>query len=243
MSSFWCAHCGAETEEVCETGIEDQVREFMLAIGTLHGRETEKIAYLPLSTFARISMLQEEIEELDAACAAEDFVEYVDALGDILYLVHGGFLEIDVDPKSVVDEIHRSNMTKVGSPFVDGKLQKGLNYSPPDLVRVLSEQGFPLCECLDQAQVEAEEAERKWEAWEKRAGYQRYAAVETEDGTFRVSRKGAVFRAQNTEHPFRESGIFYHLDGALADCVEALREEGPSDGQILAAMHAHKNQK
>ncbi|MGW8180765.1 MAG: pyrophosphohydrolase domain-containing protein [bacterium] len=87
----------------------------------------------------RVDLIQEEFErELMPAWRAQDFVAVADALGDLAYVVYGAAISIGIDLDSVVDEIHRSNMTKLnpdGTPVLreDGKILKGPNYEPPIL--------------------------------------------------------------------------------------------------------------
>lgn len=97
----------------------------------------------------RWNLIYEELTELEYAQGEDDLVEIADALGDLLYVVYGAALEYGIDMAPVVDEIHRSNMSKLGEdgrpvphPTVPGKIGKGPNYSPPDIARVLRKQGW-----------------------------------------------------------------------------------------------------
>lgn len=92
----------------------------------------------------RWNLIYEELNELEYAQSEGDLVEIADALGDLLYVVYGAALEYGIDLDDVVEEIHRSNMKKLGAdgkpvphPTVPGKIGKGPNYSPPDIARVL----------------------------------------------------------------------------------------------------------
>lgn len=71
-----------------------------------------------------------------------DPVEAADALGDLRYIVDGGNLVCGFPGTLVLNEIHRSNMSKLdadGKPIVreDGKIMKGPNYTKPDIRKVL----------------------------------------------------------------------------------------------------------
>lgn len=71
-----------------------------------------------------------------------DMVEAADALGDLEYVTHGASLVFGIPQARTFEEIHRSNMSKLGEdgkPIYreDGKVLKGPNFSPPDLVRVM----------------------------------------------------------------------------------------------------------
>ena len=87
----------------------------------------------------RQRLIDEEVNELHDAIANGDIVEVADALGDILYVTLGACLVFGIDPVAVVNEIHRSNMTKDGSLDAGGKITKGPSYEPPNLSKVLFE--------------------------------------------------------------------------------------------------------
>lgn len=72
-----------------------------------------------------------------------DLVEVADALGDLLYVIYGAALSFGIDLEPVTDEIHRSNMSKVGGhKREDGKWIKPDTYSPADIKSVLEKQGW-----------------------------------------------------------------------------------------------------
>lgn len=62
----------------------------------------------------RISLLAEEIKELEKAVSENDIVEVADALCDIQYVLGGAVLEFGLGHlfKSLFGEVHRSNMSK-----------------------------------------------------------------------------------------------------------------------------------
>jgi len=62
----------------------------------------------------RISLLQEELDELKEAIKENDLVEVADALCDIQYVLSGAILEFGLanDFKALFDEVQRSNMSK-----------------------------------------------------------------------------------------------------------------------------------
>lgn len=71
-----------------------------------------------------------------------DLVPAIDALGDLEYVVNGAAIEYGVHLPTAVEEIHRSNMTKLGpdgKPIYreDGKILKGEDYEPPNIARAL----------------------------------------------------------------------------------------------------------
>lgn len=62
----------------------------------------------------RVSLLAEEVKELQQAIADNDLVEIADALCDIQYVLAGAILEFGLGEKfkQLFDEVHRSNMSK-----------------------------------------------------------------------------------------------------------------------------------
>ena len=71
-----------------------------------------------------------------------DLVAAADALGDLEYVTNGMAAGMGINLPEVVKEIHRSNMTKLGAdgkPIFreDGKVLKGPDYEPPNLLPVL----------------------------------------------------------------------------------------------------------
>lgn len=95
----------------------------------------------------RCALVEEEAAELRAAVEADDIVGVADAIADLLYVVYGAALTFGIPVPAVFTEVHRSNMTKVddaGRPIrrEDGKVMKGPNFSPPDLLPVLRRYGY-----------------------------------------------------------------------------------------------------
>lgn len=62
----------------------------------------------------RISLLKEELNELEEAINNNDLVEVADALSDIQYVLSGAILEFGMGNKfkSLFEEVQRSNMSK-----------------------------------------------------------------------------------------------------------------------------------
>lgn len=90
----------------------------------------------------QVDLIQEEFDELMEALANKDMVEYADALGDLLWVICGAAYRAGIDLRPVVREIARSNYSKDGSKNGAGKVQKGPNYSPPDMAAVLRMMGW-----------------------------------------------------------------------------------------------------
>ncbi len=90
----------------------------------------------------RLALIQEEVGELAAAAVDGDIVGIADALADIVYVAYGTAHVYGIDLDAVLDEVHASNMTKLGADGrpvrrADGKILKGPGYRPPDIARVL----------------------------------------------------------------------------------------------------------
>ena len=73
---------------------------------------------------------------------ARNTVEAADALADLIYVIYGMALETGIDLASVLAEVQRSNMSKLGAdgkPVYreDGKVLKGPDYFPPNVEAVL----------------------------------------------------------------------------------------------------------
>ena len=99
---------------------------------------TEKINKL------RISLIEEELDELKQAIRDNNIKEVADALTDILYVTYGAGHAFGIDLDECFKEVHRSNMSKLGEdgkPIYreDGKVLKGPNYSEPDLKGIVNE--------------------------------------------------------------------------------------------------------
>ena len=62
----------------------------------------------------RVSLLKEELSELELAIKDNDIVEIADALCDIQYVLSGAILEFGIGDKfkELFDEVQRSNMSK-----------------------------------------------------------------------------------------------------------------------------------
>lgn len=74
---------------------------------------------------------------------AVDIVELADALADLDYVVEGTRIAFGVDGKPIADEVHRSNLTKIGGTRrEDGKWVKPDSYSPADVRGELEKQGW-----------------------------------------------------------------------------------------------------
>ena len=97
---------------------------------------TEKINLL------RISLIKEELEELQQAVRENNILEVADALTDILYVTYGAGHAFGINLDKCFNEVQESNMSKLGEngkPIYNenGKVMKGPNYFKPDLSKFI----------------------------------------------------------------------------------------------------------
>jgi predicted HAD superfamily Cof-like phosphohydrolase len=93
----------------------------------------------------RVVLLEEEVGEFVAASERGDLIGVADALADIVYVAYGSALTYGIDLDAVLQEVHRSNMSKLdsdGKPLIrdDGKVLKSARYFPPDIESVVGQQ-------------------------------------------------------------------------------------------------------
>jgi predicted HAD superfamily Cof-like phosphohydrolase len=94
----------------------------------------------------RLDLINEELNELYDAVAAQDMVEVADALTDLLYVIYGAGHAHGIDLDACFQEVHASNMSKLGAdgkPMYreDGKVLKGPDFFVPNLALVLEIDG------------------------------------------------------------------------------------------------------
>ena len=120
----------------------EKVKEFMEAFGQEVKGSPElvdhKIAML------RLGLILEEYKELEEAQNEEDLVGIADALSDILYVVYGAAHAFGIPIDKCFEEVHNSNMSKLGAdgkPIfrADGKVLKGPDFYEPKLKGILNE--------------------------------------------------------------------------------------------------------
>ena len=119
----------------------NKVGEFMKTFGqeikNKPSFSTEKINQL------RISLIQEELDELKEAIINNDLLEVADALTDLLYVTYGAGHAFGIDLDKCFNEVQNSNMSKLGEdgkPIYNelGKVMKGPNYFKPDLSKFVN---------------------------------------------------------------------------------------------------------
>ena len=90
----------------------------------------------------RVSLIEEELEELKQAIREKNLLEVADALTDLLYVTYGAGHAFGINLDKCFNEVQESNMSKLGSdgkPIYNesGKVMKGPNYFKPDLSKFL----------------------------------------------------------------------------------------------------------
>ena len=90
----------------------------------------------------RLSLIQEELDELTKAIKENDILEVADALTDILYVTYCAGQAFGINLDKCFDEVQKSNMSKLGKdgkPIYNenGKVMKGPDYFKPNLSKFL----------------------------------------------------------------------------------------------------------
>ena len=89
----------------------------------------------------RTRLIQEEFDELQEAMKTKNLPNIAKELADLLYVVYGTAVSCGIDMSPVFQEVHRSNMSKVGGhKREDGKWVKPATYSPAEIAPILSAQ-------------------------------------------------------------------------------------------------------
>ena len=107
---------------------------------TTFGQEVKKNSELSNKKIndLRLSLIQEELDELSKAIQENDILEVADALTDILYVTYGAGHAFGINLDRCFEEVQKSNMSKLGKdgkPIYNeqGKVMKGPNYFKPNL--------------------------------------------------------------------------------------------------------------
>jgi predicted HAD superfamily Cof-like phosphohydrolase len=114
----------------------EMVREFHEAFGLSLGEVTRRYHKL------RADLIREEAKEAADALEFEGLPQIAKELADLVVVAYGTALTVGIDLDRAVALVHASNMSKLGDdgkPVMrdDGKVLKGPNYQPPDMVPAL----------------------------------------------------------------------------------------------------------
>lgn len=139
-----CAFC----PKVVRLTNSEMVGEFHEAFGV----EEPEVPRLPDEGVValRVNLIEEEcdevVEAIDFMLDGEgNLANVAKELADLLVVTYGTARTFGIDIDAVFEEVHRSNMSKLGAdgkPVYreDGKVLKGPNYSPADIASVLDRQ-------------------------------------------------------------------------------------------------------
>jgi len=116
----------------------EKVAEFMNSFGQDVETEPQWTSVSEL----RYNLIDEELNELREALNERNLIEVADALTDLLYVVYGAGHSFGINLDKCFEEVHNSNMSKLGEDGKpihreDGKVLKGPNYWSPNLKKVL----------------------------------------------------------------------------------------------------------
>lgn len=103
----------------------EKVVDFNYQFGVLKSKELKPDPEILIKDSTKIEfclkLIREEMKELEQAVKDNDYVETVDALADILYVVHGMSCRIGINMDKVFDEVHKNNMSKLCLTEEDAK--------------------------------------------------------------------------------------------------------------------------
>ena len=123
----------------------NKLNAFQISTGDLLREEVKKKSELSSEKInsLRLSLIQEELDELTKAMRENDILEVADALTDILYVTYGAGHAFGIDLDKCFDEVQRSNMSKLskeGKPIYNeqGKVMKGPDYFKPNLSKFIT---------------------------------------------------------------------------------------------------------
>ena len=118
-----------------QTMVQDFHRKFEILIQTAPTNLPDEIKQL------RVRLIQEEFDELKESMATGNLASVAKEMADLLYVVYGTAVSYGIDMKPVFQEVHRSNLSKVGGyKRDDGKWMKPPTYSLAKLEPILEAQ-------------------------------------------------------------------------------------------------------
>lgn len=117
--------------------VEELDELFESALGTTRGTVSD-IIWNTLKERGQ----DEPVSVNNGSVAVFSTVGVADALVDMLYVIYGACLEFGINADAVFDEVHKSNMSKLGAdgkPIYreDGKVLKGPDFFEPNIWNVL----------------------------------------------------------------------------------------------------------
>ena len=118
----------------CGTSLSDQAIEF---------RDAFQISNSNLSREMQRHLIDEEYREFCGAYSNEPYENELKELADLVYVCFQYAENMEWDLEEAMHRVHKSNMSKLGldgKPIrrVDGKVLKGPNYQPPNLIDLIT---------------------------------------------------------------------------------------------------------
>lgn len=97
------------------TNYQKVINEFNAAFGVKNNVVPQINLYdtNPALVSYRSDLINEEVNEYNIAIKNKDFIETIDALTDILYVVYGAFSAFGIDADKAFKIVHESNMSKL----------------------------------------------------------------------------------------------------------------------------------
>jgi predicted HAD superfamily Cof-like phosphohydrolase len=85
----------------------------------------------------RARLIAEEADEVNAELACGSLTSIAQELADLVYVAYGTAISLGIDLDAAVTEVHRANMSKLGTDGrpryrSDGKVLKPAGWTPPD---------------------------------------------------------------------------------------------------------------
>jgi predicted HAD superfamily Cof-like phosphohydrolase len=89
----------------------------------------------------RSDLIKEEYTELHIAIMRDDLINIADGITDLIVVLLGTAISYGIDIRPIWNEIHKTNMAKIGGPIRDdGKILKPTGWKAPEIDRLLKEQ-------------------------------------------------------------------------------------------------------
>jgi predicted HAD superfamily Cof-like phosphohydrolase len=126
--------------------VQEKVRQFHQKYGYANPDKPALIS--KEAAEARMDLIHEELEEYYQAVQNGDLVAIADALADLTYVVVGTAVVHGMDLQPLLDEVHRSNMTKDPAADNPQKPVKGSRFEHPRLAELLMIQSTGLAEVV-----------------------------------------------------------------------------------------------
>lgn len=112
----------------------------------------------------RQCLIKEEVEETIQAIERNDLVEIADGIADSIVVLLGTTVSYGIDINAVFNEVHKTNMAKIGGEVrADGKQLKPKGWKPPRIKEILENQSNILGEqrTIKKTSTHTEEQKKK----------------------------------------------------------------------------------